>query len=62
MDWRRLHNEDLHDLHSSPNIIMGLEGNVTRRGGNRAAYRLWWGNLWERDQLEDIGIDGRIVL
>jgi hypothetical protein len=23
---------------------------------------LWWGNLRERDHLEDTGIDGRIVL
>jgi len=22
----------------------------------------WWGNLRERDQLEDPGIDGRIIL
>jgi hypothetical protein len=26
-------------------------------------YRgFWWGNLWERDHLEDPGIDGRITL
>jgi len=23
---------------------------------------LWWGNLSERDHLEDPGIDGRIIL
>jgi len=23
---------------------------------------LWWGKLKERDDLEDLGIDGRIVL
>jgi hypothetical protein len=23
---------------------------------------LWWGNLWERDHLKDIGVDGRIIL
>jgi hypothetical protein len=22
----------------------------------------WWQNLWERDHLEDPGIDGRIIL
>jgi hypothetical protein len=22
----------------------------------------WWGNLGERDNLEDLGIDGRIIL
>jgi hypothetical protein len=29
----------------------------------RCAYRVvWWGNLRERDHLEDPGIDGRTIL
>jgi hypothetical protein len=28
----------------------------------RVVYRVWWGNLRERDQLGDPGIDGSIVL
>jgi hypothetical protein len=24
--------------------------------------RFWWGNLRERDILEDLGVDGRIIL
>jgi hypothetical protein len=22
----------------------------------------WWGDLWERDHLEDLGLDERIIL
>jgi hypothetical protein len=39
-DWRKLHNEELHNLYSSPSIIrmvksrrMRLEGHLTRMGG-----------------------------
>jgi hypothetical protein len=28
----------------------------------RGAYRFWWGNLRERDHLEDPGVDGRVIL
>jgi len=28
--------------------------------GERHIERFWWGNLGERDNLEDPGIDGRI--
>jgi hypothetical protein len=45
-EWRRLHNEELYDLYSSPNIIrviksriMGWAGNVARMGDRRGAYR-----------------------
>jgi hypothetical protein len=31
---------------------------VERRG----EYRFWWEGLMEGDQLEDPGIDGRIIL
>jgi hypothetical protein len=43
---RKLHNEELHNLYSSPSIIrmiesrrMGLAGNVARMGKERNAYR-----------------------
>jgi hypothetical protein len=46
--WRKLHNEELHNLYSSPNIIrmiksrrMRWAGHVARMGENRNAYRLW---------------------
>jgi hypothetical protein len=46
-EWRKLHNEELHDLYSSPSIIRIIEsrrmkwaGHVTRMGEKRNAYRL----------------------
>jgi hypothetical protein len=46
-EWRKLHNEELHDLYSSPGIIriikarrMRWAGNVTRMGEKRNACRL----------------------
>jgi hypothetical protein len=46
-EWRRLHNEELNDLYSSPNIIrvirsrsMRWAGHVARIGETRGAYRV----------------------
>jgi hypothetical protein len=46
-EWRKLHNEELHDLYSSPSIIrliksrrMRWAGHVARIGEKRNAYRL----------------------
>jgi hypothetical protein len=46
-DWRKLHNEELHNLYSSPNIIrmiksmrMRWAGHVARIGEKRIAYRI----------------------
>jgi hypothetical protein len=43
-EWRKLHNEELHDLYSSPRIIkcrrMRWTGHVARMGERRNAYRL----------------------
>jgi hypothetical protein len=46
-DWRKLHNEELHNLYFSPNIIrmiksrrMRWAGHVARRGEKRNAYKL----------------------
>jgi hypothetical protein len=45
--WRKLHNEELHNLYSSPSIIrmmrsrrMRGEGHVARMGERRNAYRI----------------------
>jgi hypothetical protein len=46
-EWRILHNEELNDLYSSPNIIrviksrrMRWAGHVARMGEGRGAYRV----------------------
>jgi hypothetical protein len=46
-EWRRLHNEELNNLYSSPNIIrviksrrMRWAGNVARMGEKRSAYTI----------------------
>jgi hypothetical protein len=51
-DWRKLHNEELHNLYSSPNIIrmiksrrMRWAGHIARMGETRIAYRILVGKL-----------------
>jgi hypothetical protein len=46
-EWRRLHNEELNDLYSSPNIVrviksrrMRWAGHVTHIGEERGVYRV----------------------
>jgi hypothetical protein len=56
-EWRRLHNEELNDLYSSPNVIrvmksrrMRWAGHVARKGARRGAYRILVGrprHSWE---------------
>jgi hypothetical protein len=46
--WRKLHNEELNVLYSSPNIIRVIEFRV--------------GDPRERNLLEDLGLDGKTIL
>ena len=65
-EWRKLHNEELNDLYCSPNIVRAIKlrrmrwaAHVARMGGNGDVYTgFWWGNLRERNHMEDPGIDG----
>jgi len=64
-DWRRLHNEEINDLYSSPNIVRVIKsrrmrwvGHVARMGEERGV----WGNRRERDHWGNLGVDGWIIL
>jgi hypothetical protein len=53
-DWRRLHNEELNNMYSSPNIVrviksrrMRWAGNVALTGEERGCIGSWWGNRRE---------------
>jgi hypothetical protein len=59
-EWGKLHNEELNDLYSSPSIIRVIKLRRTRWVGHVACvgrgevYRgFWWGDLRERDHLEN---------
>ena len=67
-DWRRLHNEEVNDLYSSPNIVRVIKsrrtrwaGHVARMGGERGRIVSWWGNRREGDHWGDLGVDGWII-
>ena len=67
--WKRLHNEKLNDLYSSPNIvrvtksrIMRWVGHLARTGEDRGLYRVLVGKPEGRNHWGDLGVDGWIIL
>jgi hypothetical protein len=65
-EWRKLHNEELHNLYSSPNIIRMIKsrrirwaGHVARMGRRGMHIGYWWrrgmhiGYWWESQQERD---------
>jgi hypothetical protein len=68
-DWRRLHNEELHNFYLSQNIItvirsrrMRWAGHVAWMGEMRNAYSILMENLKEKDYSEELGLDAKITL
>ena len=67
--WRRMHNEEFDVLYSSPNIalviksrIMRYRGQVACMGDRRGVYRVLVGRGEGKSHLEDISVDGKIIL
>jgi len=53
-EWRRLHNEELNDLYTSPSIVRVIKSRrirwarqVARMGQERGCIGSWWGNRRE---------------
>jgi hypothetical protein len=67
--WRKLHNDEFHDVYSSPNIVRVIEsrrmrwaGHVARMGEGRSVYWVLVGRPEGKNHWEDIGVGGRITL
>jgi hypothetical protein len=65
--WRKLHNDELHSLYSSPNIVRVIKprtvrwvGHVARMGEVFTGFLL--GSPKVRDHWEDLGIGRKITL
>jgi hypothetical protein len=68
-EWRKLHNEELNDLYSSPTIVQMMKsrrmrwaGHVARMERRETCTGFWWRNMRERDHWRDPDMDGRIIL
>jgi hypothetical protein len=67
--WRKLHNEELHNLYSSPSIIRAIKSRRMRRVGRVAGMGrrgmhmgYWWESHKERDHKEDQDVGWRTIL
>jgi len=68
-EWRRLHNEELNNLYSSPNIVRVIKSRRTRWAGHvarmveeRGVYRVLLGKPEGRNHGGGLGADGWIIL
>ena len=67
-EWRKLHDVELNDLSCSSIIVrvvksrrMRWAGRTACVGRGEACTGFWWGNLRERGDLEEPGLDGKII-
>ena len=68
-EWRKLGIEELNDLYWSLNIVRVIKSRRMRWLEHVACVGIievyagfWWGNLTEKDHLEEPGLNGRIIL
>jgi hypothetical protein len=66
--WRRLHNEELQNLYTSPNITSVIKsrrtrwvGHIEHMGSVRNAYRILVGKPEGRDHTKYLGTGGKII-
>jgi hypothetical protein len=55
--WRRLHSEELHKLHPSPNILRVIQSRRDEKYIQNSGRK----NLKIRDHSVDLGVDGNII-
>jgi hypothetical protein len=68
--WRKLHNEELHSLYSSPSIISMIKSRRMRLAGHvaRMEYIIgmyigyWWESQKGRDHWEDQDVGGWTII
>ena len=68
-EWRKLHNEELNDLYSSPNIVRVIKsrrmrwvGHVARMEEERGVHKVLVGKHEGKNHWGDQDVDGRIIL
>jgi hypothetical protein len=60
-EWRKLHDEELNDLYSLPNIVRVVKSRRIRER-REVCTGCWWGSLRKRGHWGDQDVDGRIIL
>jgi hypothetical protein len=69
--WRKVHNNELHSLYSSPNIVRAIKSRRLRWVGHMARMEegrgevftgFWLGGPKVKDHWEDLGVGKRITL
>jgi hypothetical protein len=61
--WKKLHNDELRSLYSSPNIVRVSKSRRMRWAGRGEVFTgLWLGGPNARDHWEYLGVGGRITL